>query len=101
MSKKQFQSGLNFRFTCPIIDKSYLTIESAISKAIRDTTGNENVVLEQNILSAIIPFLEELRTLNSDMREAADNQIDELYCEVERLNKDLKAPDNHLLRHYE
>ena len=76
--------GLNFNYTCPDINSAITTISDEVS-SIKDSLNSLEYVANQE--------LERIRTLNSDLREQAEWQIEGLEDTISPLkseNKDLR-----------
>jgi len=82
--------SFDFNHTCPIIDRNIRYIESDVEDFFENELGfNESKTKEytEEIMERILPYIEEVRQTNEDMRTAAENQIDELLEEIEELNE--------------
>lgn len=94
-NQKLYKMALDFKHTCPIIDKKKEEIKDAIYSQISDLIdelvplfeGNSkfNFVRERTgmIYDIVSDRIEELRDLNSDMRDQADTQIKDLEDSIE------------------
>lgn len=93
--------GLDYPYTCPdinaMIDSSKRDIESSLSEALEGSIEDMlpieyKAVLEGEVAylhGLITDYFETLRNINSDMRDTADRQIEELENRVEELECDL------------
>lgn len=87
---EKHMSKFNYRYTCPLIDKIISSSIQCIESNIDHYTGHiEDVVTEEfhnnirnvieemrsDITHEISGILEEFRSINSDMRDAAEEQI--------------------------
>jgi cell fate (sporulation/competence/biofilm development) regulator YlbF (YheA/YmcA/DUF963 family) len=76
---------LNFKWTCPEIDKKIKEIYCEFDDS------KENVIkIFDTLYESVKDKIEELRELNSKMRDAADSQIDILYKENQELTRHIK-----------
>lgn len=87
--------SLDFKHTCPIIDNKLSEIKDLVYDNIEDIvkdlvplfegTAKYNFVRERSdiIYDIVSDKIEELRSLNSDMRDQADYQIKELEGTIE------------------
>lgn len=98
--------SFEYPYTCPVIDggltgvKSDLKhfFESFLEEAcpLLPSGCNYSIALDkaEEVMAIIEPFFEKVRSTNTDMRDAADDQISDLESEVESLEseiEDLKA----------
>ena len=72
--------GLDFKWTCPKIDKKIKELDDEFE----DSKQNASKIFD-DLQKIINNKIEELRSLNSEMREKADSQIDAL----EKQNQEL------------
>ena len=67
--------SFNFNHTCPIIDENINNIESEIEDFLENELEiDENKIEEYSnkLMERILPYIEEVRQTNEDMRTAAE-----------------------------
>ena len=94
--------GLDYKYTCPIIDRNigYIKsdIESYISSLLNglDLADEKIEELSNSLYSKIESYIEDIRNTNSDMRDKADEQIDNLENNIENLKADIAELENRI-----
>ncbi len=90
---------LNFPLTCPAIDGCLETVKQIIESQIESLldeceteTKPYNIIHQRHsgmLYDAIADEIEEIRRTNSDMRNAANSQLSEMYDEIESLYEEI------------
>ena len=84
-----------YSYTCPLIDKQIRAILDCLEEDLKDLLNNEDTRLEDvkyyalDMYSRIECYIEEVRTINSNMRDSAQKQIEELGNIIDDLQYDL------------
>ena len=99
MAKK----GFDYWYTCPIIDKEIVKIQESLESGINGLIADISPYIPEDVLvklaeqyaadfySDISNYIEAVRDANSDIRNAAEKQIEEQQTEIENLQYDLDS----------
>lgn len=99
-SKNRYK--LDYKNTCPIIDANLAYLRSDVFDALKESMEDNGVddliigPIADQVLAAIESEIEEVRTTNLKMREAADGQINDLMEQIEALESKLSDKDKEI-----
>jgi len=100
--------GLDFRYTCPEIDRNITYARDTIYSFIKDFVDtiknldeedDENFIVSEaadDLYEDIESLFEDVRSLNEEIRRAADEQIDSLEIEKEDLQTRVEELDEEI-----
>lgn len=90
--------GFDYNYTCPIIDKNIKDAKKIIQEYLNDLISDLSPLIPagtreelttsytENLYSDLEDCFEKVRESNSDMRKAAERQIEDLEDKIENLN---------------
>ena len=71
-------ADFSYGWTCPKIDKEIQEIQDKLENFIQSKNLEKKITVKELYEECIEKHIENLRTLNEDMRDSAEHQLDEL-----------------------
>lgn len=100
--------GFSYRYTCPIIDDNINEFRDTVEDFLKDVIHQCSPLVsdidldkkaeeyEEDLYNMVEKYFENLRACNSDMRDEADEQIENVENEVEEKEEQIRDLDDRI-----